>query len=33
METLARRLDLGFACVRGKSRLGFILYGDGGVGI
>ena len=30
METLAGMLDLGFTCVRGKSRLGFILYGDGG---
>ena len=33
METLAGMLDLEFARVRGKSRLGFILYGDEGVRI
>ena len=33
METLDGMLDLGFALVRGKIRLGFILYRSGGVGI
>ena len=33
METLAGMLDLGLACVREENRLGFILYGDEGVGI
>ena len=33
METLDGMLDLGFALVRRKSRLRFVLYRSGGVGI
>ena len=33
METLEGTLDLGFALVRGKIRLGFLLYRSWEVGI